>query len=312
MKKARIILGILCAVSVVGCAAYVYVVRTNVDTQGPKLEASSDTLEVSIDASEEELTKDVVAQDDRDGNVSDSITVENITKKAGGDDNQFEISYVGFDKSSNVGRLTRKLVYTDYRKPHFALSQELRFAKNEAVSLLDYITADDCIDGDISSFITVDGAEAFQENPTAGIYDCTVSVSNNVGDTVQIPLQVELYEDSYEERSLRPSVVLTDYLIYHKKGEELDLTKLISHVEDQGYCKIDYGPMVTVTDGNGQSKEVTEQVANGSSEKWVNISQISINSDVDIDQEGVYTVVYSYTSPEKNYKGETRLTVVVE
>lgn len=177
---------------------------------------------------------------------------------------------------------------------------------------MDYITAEDCIDGDVSPFITVEGAEDFQNDPSAGIYDCTVSVSNSVGDTVQIPLQVEIYEDSYEERSFRPSVVLTDYLLYHKKGEELDLRKLIAHVEDQGYCKIDYGEMVTVTDSKGESEEVTEQIANGSKEKWVNISQISVNSNVDINQEGVYTVVYSYTSQENGYEGETRLTVVVE
>lgn len=312
MKKARIILGILCAFSAVGCAWYVHTTRENIDTEGPKLETASDTLEVGIDATEEELTRDMVAEDSRDGNVSDSIIVENITKKVGGTDNQFEISYVGFDKSSNTGRLTRNLVYTDYRKPHFALSQELRFSQNETFSLLDYISAEDCIDGDVSPFITVEGAEAFQNDPSAGIYDCTVSVSNSVGDTVQLPLQVEIYEDSYDERSFRPSVVLTDYLIYHTKGKDLDLRKLLSYVDDQGHCKIDYGEMVTVTDNKGESEEVTEQVANGSKEKWVNISQISINSNVDINQEGVYTVVYSYTSPDTGYTGETRLTVVVE
>ena len=129
---------------------------------------------------------------------------------------------------------------------------------------------------------------------------------------MQLPLQVEIYEDSYDERSFRPSVVLTDYLIYHTKGKDLDLRKLLSYVDDQGHCKIDYGEMVTVTDNKGESEEVTEQVANGSKEKWVNISQISINSNVDINQEGVYTVVYSYTSPDTGYTGETRLTVVVE
>ena len=34
----------------------------------------------------------------------------------------------------------------------------------------------------MSPFITVEGAEAFQNDPSAGIYDCTVSVSNSVGD----------------------------------------------------------------------------------------------------------------------------------
>lgn len=311
MKIARIVLGVLCVLCLAGGAYYVRESRQNIDTEGPRLEASSDTLEVSIEASEEELFQDVAAVDERDGNVSDSIMTEGITKKAEGGANEFEITYVAFDHSNNYGTLTRDLVYTDYRKPHFAFSQELRFPANQAVSLLDYITADDCIDGNVTPFITVDGAEELQSEPASGIYDCTVSVTNSVGDTAELPVQVEIYEDSYDERSFRPYVVLTDYLIYHPKGEELDLTRLIAHVQDQGYCKIDYGPMVTVTE-KGETEEVTEQVANGSKEKWVNISQISVNSNVDINQEGVYTVIYSYTSPESGYEGNTRLTVVVE
>ena len=313
MKKARIILGILCAFSVVGCSYYVQKSRENIDTEGPKLEASADTLEVSISASEDELKQDVIAEDTRDGNVSDSIVVENITKKTGGEENQFEISYVGFDKSGNAGHLKRNLVYTDYRQTHFALSQELRFPVNQDFSLLDYVTADDCIDGDVSPFITVDGKNVQQSELAAGIYDYTVSVTNSVGDTVKLPLQVELYEDNYDTRTFRPSVVLTDYLIYHQKGKDLDLNSLIDHVEDQGYCKIDYGPMVD--NPNKKTKDdpdqVTEQVANGSKENWVNISQIAINSNVDINQTGVYTVMYSYTS-SNGYQGDTRLTVVVE
>ena len=70
--------------------------------------------------------------------------------------------------------------------------------------------------------------------------------------------------------------------------------------------------MVSVRNNKGETEEVTEQIANGSKENWVNISQITINSNVDINQEGVYTVVYSYTSADNGYQGDTRLTVVVE
>lgn len=311
MKIFRIILGILCVLCFAGGAYYVRESKADVDTEGPKLEAASDTIEVSIEDPEETLLQDVAANDDRDGNVSDSIIIEEIAKKEDGAANEFEITYVAFDSSNNSGKLTRNLIYTDYRKPHFSLSQELRFPANQAVSLLDYVKADDCIDGDVTPFITVEGADELQGEPAAGIYDCTLKVTNSVGDTAQLPLQVEIYEDNYEERSFRPYVVLTDYLIYHPKGQELNLNALIAHVEDQGYNKIDYGPMVTEYEG-GEAVQVTEQIANGSKEKWVNISQISINSNVDINQEGVYTVIYTYTSLESGYEDSTRLTVVVE
>ena len=117
MKKARIILGILCALCIAGGAYYVQKSRENVDLEGPKLEVSTEKLEVGIETGEEELLKDVVAKDDRDGDVSDSVMISKIEKKKDGEENEFVISYVGFDKSSNSGTLTRDLIYTDYRKP---------------------------------------------------------------------------------------------------------------------------------------------------------------------------------------------------
>ena len=57
--------------------------------------------------------------------------------------------------------------------------------------------------------------------PKAGVYDCTVSVTNSIGDTTSLPIQVEIYEDSYEERSLRPSIELTENLVYLKQGKAL-------------------------------------------------------------------------------------------
>lgn len=312
MKKARMILAILCLVCLGAGGFYVYTSRQDIDLEGPKLKAKADQIEASIETTEDELIKNVKAVDKKDGNVSDSILIENIKKKADGAANEFEATFVAFDKSNNFSKLTKTLVYTDYRKPHFSISQELRFPENQKLSLFDYIQADDCIDGNVSPFITVEGADELMGEPSKGIYDCKVTVTNSVGDSAELPLQVEIYEDSYEIRSFRPSVVLTDYMIYHKKGEELDLTKLLDHVEDQGYCRIDYGSMVTTTNKKGEEETVTEQIANGSEDRWVNISQISVFSDVNINEEGIYSVMYSYTSAESGYEGNTKLIVVVE
>lgn len=312
MKKARIILGILCLICLAAGGYYIYRNRKNIDTEGPKFQTKAKQIEVGIDASEEELAEDIRAVDARDGDVSDSILIETIRKKKDGEANEFEVTFVAFDSSNNSSKMTKTLVYTDYRKPHFSISQELRFPENQDLSLLDYVRADDCIDGDISPFITVEGADELLDEPTKGIYDCTVRVINSVGDSAELPLQVEIYEDSYDVRTFRPSVVLTDYMIYHKKGEELDLTQFMDHVEDQGYCRIDSGPMVTTTNQKGEEETVTEQIANGSEEKWVNISQIDVRSDVDINQEGIYSVIYSYTSEESGYEGNTKLIVIVE
>ncbi len=312
MKKARIILAVLCALAVLGGYRYYEKQKEQTDTEGPVLQAAEKELSVRIGASEEELKEGVTARDERDGDVTDSVVIESIEKDPKGGQNQFLVNYVAFDDSSNMGRLTRNLTYTNYRKVHFSIESPLRFPANQVLSLFSYIKADDCIDGDVTPFITLNGEESLLGGePQAGLYDCTVSVTNSVGDTTSLSVQVEIYEDSYEERSLRPSIELKEYLIYLKKGESFDPSAYLEYVNDGGTSQIDYGPMVSVYQ-NGEWQDVTEQTANGSELKWVNISQIGINSSVDVNTPGIYNVVYTYTAPKSGYDCTAYLMVVVE
>lgn len=312
MKKARIILAVLCALTIFGGYRHYEKQKEHLDTEGPVLKVSEEELSVSIGATEEQMKEGVTARDERDGDVTDSIVIESIEKNPEGGQNQFLINYVAFDKSSNVGRLTRNLTYTDYRKVHFSIENQLRFPANQKLSLFDYIKADDCIDGDVTPFITLDGEESLLgDEPQAGLYDCTVSVTNSVGDITSLPIQVEIYEDSYEERSFRPSIDLKEYLIYVKKGSDFDPGAYVEYVNDEGTNQIDYGPMVS-TYSDGEWKDITEQVANGSELKWVNISQIGINSSVDVNTPGIYNVVYTYTAAKSGYDCTAYLMVVVE
>lgn len=312
MKRARIILAILCMATVFWGYQYYEKKQADIDTEGPVLKVSEEEIKVSIKATEEELKKGVSARDEKDGDVTDSIVIESIEKAPKGGDNSFFITYVAFDNSSNVGRLTRNLTYSDYRKAHFTISAPLRFPENQQISLFDYIKAEDCIDGDVTPFITLDGDESLLGGePKAGLYDCTVNVTNSVGDKTSLPLQVEIFADSYEERSLRPSITLKENLVYLKKGTNFEPNEYLDYVNDGGVCRIDYGPMVSVFENN-EWKDVTEQVANGSELGWVNISQIGINSNVDVNTPGVYDVVYTYTALKTGYDCTAHLMVVIE
>lgn len=134
--------------------------KEQTDTEGPVLQAAEKELSVRIGASEEELKEGVTARDERDGDVTDSIVIESIEKDPKGGQNQFLVNYVAFDDSSNMGRLTRSLTYTNYRKVHFSIESPLRFPANQVLSLFSYIKADDCIDGDVTPFITLNGEES--------------------------------------------------------------------------------------------------------------------------------------------------------
>ena len=57
-----------------------------------------------------------------------------------------------------------------------------------------------------------------------------------------------------KRETFRPYVVLTDYLIYHKKGEELIFTRLIFNACYQVIANIDYGAMVPMKNSKGRQK----------------------------------------------------------
>ena len=87
-------------------AGVVYM-KSSEDNEGPKItfEEGKDTNYTS-DMTEEDLLKGVKAQDDRDGDVTDSLTVETIYPK--NDGKQVSVIFVAKDKNNNV---TKKRIY---------------------------------------------------------------------------------------------------------------------------------------------------------------------------------------------------------
>lgn len=296
MRKMNIVAGVLILVSLAGGVGYHRQAEEKKDIQPPVLHAESEELTASIAATEEELTAGVSASDDRDKDVSDSILITGIEKKKG-TDQDFEITYVAFDKASNMGTLTRTLHYSDYQQVHFNFEQQLRFPENQKIDLMSYFTAEDCIDGDVTPFITMDADEQLlQDEPQKGLYDCALSITNSVGYTTTLTIPVEIYEDNYDERSKRPSVALKQYITYITAGEALDSEGYLDHIEDKGIKTIDF------------SETVPEEVPMDS----VHISKVQIESNVDTNIPGTYTVNYKYTSEATGYDCTSSLLVVVE
>lgn len=297
MKRKNVIAGIVCGISVLAGAVYVFQTHTNQDTEGPKLEAEKKEITVSIQATEEELMSGITATDNTDGDVSDSIVIEHIQKKETGAGNEFEVTYVAFDKASNPGRLTRTLFYEDYHRPRFQIVQQLRFPENQKLSIFDYITVEDCIDGDISPFITLKGNASIPEKPQKGIYECTLQVINSIGDLAELPIQIEVYEDSYEERTFRPKMTLTENIVYVSAGTTIDPYAYVDSIYDQG---------------TKQVKMDEELAALEDASKYIGRSAIAANVNVDWNTPGVYTIIYTYHSGITGYDCNACLYVVVE
>lgn len=238
-------------------AVYVLTVRGK-DQTPPRITGTTDEIQVSVDASEEELLAGLAASDDRDGDITDQIRVGSHSKFI--HTGSCEVQYYVFDSSYNVAQFSRRVTYTDYESPKFILSSPLIYEEGSTVSIMSRLSAEDDLDGDISGKIKIVSSNINQNKE--GIYSAEVEVTNEYGDVsvLELPVHVvgkgTLGEDA-------PRIVLDSYLIYVKKGEKLDPK---SHLQK-----------VVKADGD-EARLADVQIKNGA----------------DTSKEGIYEVTYTY------------------
>lgn len=244
------------------------------DTEAPVLSSELDSLEISVAATDEELCAGLRAYDDVDGDITDQIRVKSVSQLIGA--RSAQVTYVVFDAASNAATLTRDVYYTDYEKPHFALSKPLIYGVSQTVTLLDRLSASDVADGDLSSKIRLTMLNLMTS--VEGSYKIRVIVSNSLGDTAMLPLTVTIRNTPIGS----PTVTLSTYLVYTGVGQALDLESYIDTVEDPS-----------------QPNAV------------INHRDVEITSNIDYTVPGTYEAHYTYTgSTGLDYT--VILTVVVE
>lgn len=274
-KWALLVITVLCCL---GFAAYLVYTRQIADNTPPEISFTSDLLEVSVEASEDDLLAGVSALDAKDGDVTNSILIEGISGLSS--DQLAIVTYAAFDKAGNVAKSQRTLRYTDYHSPRFSLTAPLIFRSGSSFDLLKFISAEDVMDGILDNRIKatlVSGEGALNEE---GIYEVEFRVTNSMRDTAYLTVPVEIYPVGL----YNATVTLTDYLIYVQQGDLFDYN--------------DYLDTLQVG---------TETISLSSIPSDVSVSY---NSDVNLNTPGTYSV--TYTLKKGSYTGYTRLIVVVE
>ena len=297
MRRLRTASIALFIIAVVLLGIHIYKVRFAKDQTGPVFQVDSNLVEVSVKDREEAWLKGVTATDAADGDVTDSIIVEAISPFTG---TQHRIvTYAAFDSDNHVTHGKREIVYTDYEPSRFNLSKQLSFAMN-STNLLDGITVEDCIDGDITKSVKMMSDEEI-DTAHVGEYPARLKVTNSAGGVSYLPVTVEIHDPTVYYRL--PQIKLTENVVYVEKGAEFDEKEYLDSIMING-------TRFSLTDGAGTYR--TSGSAAEESEYTINYSFVDIESEVDTDVSGYYEVLYSFQDTDtRTGTGKARLYVVV-
>lgn len=307
IRKIRIASVIFFVVSVIAFVAIVFYTRKTKDYTGPVINLATDCIEVSVKDPESKILEGITAFDGKDGDVSDSLTIVSL----GNFDHEGKraVSIAAFDTHGNVNGAGFYLKYTDYTSPKVQLSGPLSASVSSPGDLLDNIKVVDCLDGDITDSLQV-YTDYTITNFDEGDYSAHIQASNSAGDTIEIPVTLTMYS-SYNEK-VAPRIGLTDYLIYVKKGKKIDPyeyldTMTIGTDEYAWNSTYKYFEYVEKEDDESDSADTDEYPVEHAK---IRKKDIQVENNVDADSDGVYEIVYTYETEQKNV-GTVRLTVIV-
>ena len=280
MKLVRILILILFSVTALFYGFHTVRMKLTSDTVPPVITADEDEIFASVSVTDEELLLGMHAEDNKDGDVTNSMVV--VSRLDFIQKGTLKVNYAAFDSSNNVATYTRKVTYTDYRSPRFTAKKPFRFSEtDQAATALSSVKAIDVLDGDMTTDIRI----TYGENE--GIkYPVVLEVTNSAGDSAIVSINVFL-----EDRmSLSiPSVALTEYIVYTPTG---------------GY--IDPEEYVRGTFQNSSIHSFTET-------SEYNMDNVSWDdSGVDYNTPGEYIIKYSLLNSYGESINETELYVIVE
>ena len=213
MRLVRILILILFSITAVFYGIHATREKLTSDNEPPVITADSDEIYVSVSVTDEELLEGMHAQDNKDGDVTDSMVV--VSRLDFIQKGTLKVNYAAFDKSNNVSTYTRVVNYTDYRSPRFSALKPFRFSETEESSTaLSTVRVDDVLDGDLTADIRI----TYGENE--GIkYPVVLEVTNSAGDSAIV--SVNVYLEDRMSLSI-PSVALSEYIVYTYPGGWLD------------------------------------------------------------------------------------------
>ncbi len=223
MRRVRIAVAALLVLSAVLLALATGWNLLTADRTMPTIQCPETPLYLSVYDGEEKILAGVTASDEKDGDLTDQIFIQGIGTSVQG--SSTTVTYAVVDSANHVATATRELHYTDYSGPRFSLSQALKYTVGSPVTIRDRLQARDAVDGDLSAQIRI--LSGGLSTNLAGTYPVTFEVTNSLGNTASVTLDVVIQSQTASEA---PRIYLNQYLTYAAEGEEFDAMKYLDSV----------------------------------------------------------------------------------
>lgn len=265
-------------------AGYCIFDMSRTDSTPPRITMDEGLLTVSVADDETALLQGIYARDQKDGDVTASILVENVFGIDA--DGCATVTYAAFDSAGNVSKAQRSVCFSDYTAPRFTASRSLAVpaGSGAASTLFESVGAVDVIDGNITRrmrFTLVSDTGSLSD---VGVHDVRLTVTNSMGDTSELLIPVEVYQTGKYNASL----VLDSYMLYLERGSKF---RAEEHLQELSY----YNETISL---RGQLPEGID---------------CEISGTVLSNSPGVYPVRYNvtWTDGGNEYSGYAMLIVVI-
>lgn len=161
---------------------YYYSKQIEVKLNPPVIEFEEDFKEtVSVSCTDEDLLEFVTATDVEDGDLSNSVIIEQMSNLIG--ENRREVIYAVCDSDNNVTKIAKEIKYSDYTPPVIEpIDEEPTISDRKYAQVLDCFKATDVIDGDISNRIKIVSIDTSGSTETRGVFPVVLTVTNSCGD----------------------------------------------------------------------------------------------------------------------------------
>lgn len=289
MRRLRIGISLVFVLAGIIFGAYKIKVLLVEDTVAPVISSEQDEITISVNDEESALLQGLTAEDNKDGDLTDSIRVSSMSHFIS--DGKRTVSYVVFDKGNQAGTYERTLQYTDYVPPRIYMKEPLRYTVQEIqkADFTDVLTAQDCLDGDITTEIR-SFSDTYFYGVVEGEYPITFQVNNSAGDTCSVTVDITVLDSTNTTEAMKYYPMLSDYIFYTQVNVGVDVLGHVTGLERNG---VEY-----LYEQDPELRDST-------------LGRIVVTSTVDYTTPGVYPVECTYTSNE-GVAAVTKAYIVVE